>query len=221
MSIWLADETAWRRLSLVAPIPPLSLLCKYLLDQRINLTNLWLEKSVLFLDIIFYISLGLTILLFFEALGRSSSEWILNFRNSKSTVELKRINNIILPSCRFLGAISSIGLIYALLIRIGLPPSTVLAFSAVPGLAIGLGAQRILGNLFSGISIQTDRPVRIGDFCKVDNQQGFVTRIGLRSIELSTFSGRVTIPNSMLIQQLFKAFPNQLTQKVVPSIQII
>ena len=206
MSIWLADETAWRRLSLVAPIPPLSLLCRYLLDQRINLTSLWLEKSVLLLDIIFYISLGLTILLLFEALGRSSSEWILNFRNSESTVELKRINNIILPSCRFLGAISSIGLIYALLIRIGLPPNTVLAFSAVPGLAIGLGAQRILGNLFSGISIQTDRPVRIGDFCKVDNQQGFVTRIGLRSIELSTFSGRVTIPNSMFDSATIQSF---------------
>jgi MscS family membrane protein len=107
-------------------------------------------------------------------------------------------------------------LIYALLIRIGLPPSTVLAFSAVPGLAIGLGAQRILGNLFSGISIQTDRPVRIGDFCKVDNQQGFVTRIGLRSIELSTFSGRVTIPNSMFDSATIQSFSKPINSESGP-----
>ena len=215
-SIWLADKIAWMRLSTIAPIPPLSAFCNYLLDEQINLTNFWLEKSALLLDIVFYVSLGLTILLLFEALGRSSSEWILSFRNSKSTVELKRINNIILPSCRFLGAISSIGLMYALLIRIGLPPSTVLAFSAVPGLAIGLGAQRILGNLFSGISIQTDRPVRIGDFCKVDNQEGFVTRIGLRSIELSTFSGRVTIPNSTFDSATIQSFSKPITSETGP-----
>ena len=215
-SIWLADKTAWRRLSMVAPIPPLSAFCNYLIDEQINLTNFWLEKSSLLLDIIFYASLGLSLLLLFEALGRFSSEWILKFRNSNSTVELKRINNIILPSCRFLGAISSIGLMYALLIRIGLPPSTVLAFSAVPGLAIGLGAQRILGNLFSGISIQTDRPIRIGDFCKVDNQEGYVTRIGLRSIELSTFSGRVTIPNSTFDSATIQSFSKPVTSERGP-----
>lgn len=216
ISIWLADEKAWTQLLMIAPIPPLSAFCNYLLDEQINLTNFWLEKSALLLDIIFYVSLGLTILLLFEALGRSSSEWILRFRNSNSTIELKRINNILLPSCRFLGAISSIGLMYALLIRIGLPPSTVLAFSAVPGLAIGLGAQRILGNLFSGISIQTDRPIRIGDFCKVDNQEGFVTRIGLRSIELSTFSGRVTIPNSTFDSATIQSFSKPITSEIGP-----
>ena len=213
-SIWLADNKAWGRLAYIAPIPPLSSFCNYLLGQQINITNFWLEKSALALDIVFYVSLGLSILLLFEALGRSSSEWILSFRNSNSEVELKRINNIILPSCRFCGAISSIGLMYALLIRIGLPPSTVLAFSAVPGLAIGLGAQRILGNLFSGISIQTDRPVRIGDFCKVDSQEGFVTRIGLRSIELSTFSGRVTIPNSTFDSATIQSFSKPVSSNI-------
>ena len=103
---------------------------------------------------------------------------------------------------------------YALLIRIVSP--CVLAFSAVPGLAIGLGAQRILGNLFSGISIQTDRPVRIGDFCKVDNQEGFVTRIGLRSIELSTFSGRVTIPNSTFDSATIQSFSKPVTSAIGP-----
>ena len=208
-ALWLEDNKAWRRLALIAPIPPLSIITNEFLDSKINLTNTWLEKSSLSLDVVTFLSLGLAALLLFEALGRSGSEWILSFYNSQSTIELKRINNIILPSCRLLGGLSSVFVFYALLIRIGLPPSTVLAFSAVPGLAIGLGAQRLLGNLFSGISIQTDRPIRVGDFCKINTEEGYVTKIGLRSIELKTISGKVTIPNSTFDSSIISSYSKQ------------
>jgi MscS family membrane protein len=80
---------------------------------------------------------------------------------------------------------------------LGLPAETVLAFSAVPGLAIGLGASKLLGNLFAGLSIQTDRPLRVGEFCRVGDNLGFVTKIGLRSLELQTLDSRITIPNAI------------------------
>ena len=72
-----------------------------------------------------------------------------------------------------------------------------LAFSAVPGLAIGLGASKLLGNLFAGLSIQTDRPLRVGEFCRVGDNLGYITKIGLRSLELQTLESRVTIPNAV------------------------
>ena len=125
------------------------------------------------------------IILLFEALGRTSSHWILNFKRSKSDLERVRIQNVLLPICLFLGALTAVLIIYQLLLRLGMPSSTVLAFSAVPGLAIGLGASKLLGNIFAGISIQSDRPIRVGEFCQVGDKLGFVKRIGLRSIELS------------------------------------
>jgi small-conductance mechanosensitive channel len=86
--------------------------------------------------------------------------------------------------------------VYKLLLSFGLPPSTILAFSAVPGLAIGLGASKMLANLIAGLVIQTDRPIRVGDFVDIAGTKGFVSQVGLRSIRLETPSSLITIPNS-------------------------
>lgn len=102
-----------------------------------------------------------------------------------------------MPLCRALGGLIAVAIFYRLLIMLGLPASTVLAFSAVPGLAIGLGASKLLGNMFAGLSIQTDRPLRVGEFCRVGDSLGYITKIGLRSLELQTLESRVTIPNSI------------------------
>jgi MscS family membrane protein len=73
----------------------------------------------------------------------------------------------------------------------------VLAFSAVPGLAIGLGVSKLLGSLFAGLSIQADRPLRVGEFCQIGENLGFVTKIGLLSLELQALESLVKIPNSL------------------------
>ena len=83
---------------------------------------------------------GVVAFYFFEAVGRSLTKLIAHFSDRKSDVSIKRIGNLLMPSCRALGVLSAVALIYRSFIMIGLPASTVLAFSAVPGLAIGLGA---------------------------------------------------------------------------------
>ena len=72
-----------------------------------------------------------------------------------------------------------------------------LAFSVVPGHAICLGASKLPGNLFAGLSIQTDRPLRVGEFCQIGDNLGFVTKIGLRSLAFQTLESLVKIPNSV------------------------
>ncbi len=64
-------------------------------------------------------------------------------------------------------------LIYRLLLLLDLPASTVHAVSAVPGLAIGLCASKLLGHYFAGLTIQPDRPLRVGDFCQIGDNLGF------------------------------------------------
>jgi MscS family membrane protein len=95
----------------------------------------------------------------------------------------------------------------------------VLAFSAVPGLAIGLGASKLLGNLFGGLSIQTDRPVRVGEFCRIGENLGFVSKIGLRSLELQTLESRVTIPNAIVDEQTIVNFSRRQSGGDVVSTQ--
>jgi len=210
---WKLENTAWRRFFLIAPIAPLSVFTLQLIDDKINITGWWLRNLDFCFDMLAYVAFGGSIILLFEALGRTGSHWILSFKRSKSDLERKRIQNVLLPICRFLGALTAVLIIYQLLLRLGMPSSTVLAFSAVPGLAIGLGASKLLGNIFAGISIQSDRPIRVGEFCQVGDKLGFVKRIGLRSIELSTLSANVTIPNNKVDDTTIVNFTRQTLRK--------
>ena len=105
-----------------------------------------------------------------------------------------------MPLSRAGGLLVAIALVYQLFLLLVLRASTVLAFSAVPGLAIGLGVSKLVGNFFAGLSIQTDRPLRVGEFCHIGDNLGFVTKIGLRSLELQTLESIVKIPNSVADQ---------------------
>ena len=210
---WKLENTAWRRFFLIAPIAPISVFTLQLIDDKINITGWWLRNIDFCFDMLAYVAFGGSIILLFEALGRTGSHWILSFKRSKSDLERKRIQNVLLPICRFLGALTAVLIIYQLLLRLGMPSSTVLAFSAVPGLAIGLGASKLLGNIFAGISIQSDRPIRVGEFCQVGDKLGFVKRIGLRSIELSTLSANVTIPNNKVDDTTIVNFTRQTLRK--------
>jgi len=79
----------------------------------------------------------------------------------------------------------------------GFNTNAVLAGFGVGGLAIALAAQKTIENLFGGISVITDRPVLIGDFCKFGSQTGTVEDIGLRSTRIRTLDRTlVTVPNS-------------------------
>ena len=69
----------------------------------------------------------------------------------------------------------------------------------IGGLAVAFAAQKTLENLFGGIMIISDQPLRIGDQCKLGGVEGYVLDIGLRSTRVRTFNRTiVTIPNGQL-----------------------
>jgi small-conductance mechanosensitive channel len=75
-----------------------------------------------------------------------------------------------------------------------------LASAGIIGIAVGFAAKDTLANLFSGISILTDAPYKVGDFINLDTgERGEVTHIGLRSTRLLTRDDvEVTIPNAVI-----------------------
>ena len=73
----------------------------------------------------------------------------------------------------------------------------IIAGLGIGGLAVALAAQKSIENLFGGLSIIADQPVRVGDFCKFGAYQGTVEDIGLRSTRVRTPDRTVvTIPNA-------------------------
>jgi len=69
------------------------------------------------------------------------------------------------------------------------------------GVGVGFGLQNIINNFVSGLILQFERPIRIGDIVEVGaGVTGPVTRIGIRSSTVQTFQGaEVIIPNASFI----------------------
>jgi small-conductance mechanosensitive channel len=68
------------------------------------------------------------------------------------------------------------------------------------GVGVGFGMQNIIANFVSGLVLQFERPIRIGDVLEVGNLAGEVQRIGVRASLIRTFQGAdVIVPNSNLV----------------------
>jgi MscS family membrane protein len=69
----------------------------------------------------------------------------------------------------------------------------------IGGIAIAFAAQKTLENLFGGIMIISDQPIRVGDFCRAGDYLGTVENIGLRSTRIRTLNRTVVaVPNGQL-----------------------
>lgn len=87
--------------------------------------------------------------------------------------------------------------VLAALQNVGFNATGVLAGLGVGGLAVALAAQKSLENLFGGLSLIADQPVRVGDFCRFGTNTGTVEDIGLRSTRVRTLDRTlITIPNA-------------------------
>ena len=85
----------------------------------------------------------------------------------------------------------------AVLQNLGVNITALVAGLGVGGLAVALAAQKSLENLFGGVTIIADQPVRVGDFCRFGDRIGTVEDIGLRSTRVRTLDRTVvTIPNA-------------------------
>ncbi|SHI66696.1 MscS family membrane protein [Dethiosulfatibacter aminovorans DSM 17477] len=74
---------------------------------------------------------------------------------------------------------------------------SLLAGIGISGIAFALAAQDTLKNIFGGIIIYMDSPFNIGDIIIINNIEGIVEDIGLRSTKLRAFDkGLVSMPNA-------------------------
>ena len=220
---WNQDSIAWKRAILILPLVPLAKLIELFIDEYLNFTGTPLIIITIVFEVIYFSLFIVFVYLFFEAFGRSLSDSLVRMSGKEESWRLLRTTNRVIPLCRVASGLFAIILTYRMLLQLGLSPTVVLALSTVPGLAIGLGASKLLSNLFAGLSLQTDRPMRVGEFCEIGENQGFITKIGLRSVEIETATGIITIPNAVAEDCIVKNHSrnkNELNTNVLQGLEL-
>ncbi len=102
-------------------------------------------------------------------------------------------------TARITGIVLGLVIIFYGANQIGIPLVGVLAGVGVGGLAIALAAQDSLKNLLGSLMIFMDQPYKPGERIVVENHDGFVEQIGLRSTKIQMLDGAITsIPNERM-----------------------
>ena len=102
-------------------------------------------------------------------------------------------------------AVFAIAVIFVL-DNLGVNVTGLVAGLGVGGIAIGLAAQGIFGDLFAALSILFDKPFQVGDTIVYQGKEGAITgtveRIGLKSTRIRALTGELRIiANAKLLEQ--------------------
>jgi len=77
--------------------------------------------------------------------------------------------------------------------NLGVNITALVAGLGVGGIAVALAVQTILGDLFGSLSIAFDKPFAVGDTLRIDDYEGVVEHIGIKSTRMRSVSGEQII----------------------------
>ncbi|MBS0381409.1 MAG: mechanosensitive ion channel [Proteobacteria bacterium] len=98
----------------------------------------------------------------------------------------------------------------------GVPITSFVASLGIGGVAVALAAQNVLGDLFASISIGLDKPFVVGETIGFGDEQGTVTRVGIKSTRIRSQSGEeLAIANSVLLKDLIHNYSRRRERRIV------
>lgn len=142
------------------------------------------------------IILGLLIFVFGLLVTRFVQRWL-----DRSLLDGAKFESGISTTIRT--GVGYVGFIVSALLAVsyaGLDFTNIAIIAGALSVGIGFGLQSIVNNFVSGLILLVERPVKVGDWVIVGDQQGYIRRISVRATEIETFDrSSVIIPNSELI----------------------
>jgi len=89
----------------------------------------------------------------------------------------------------------------------GVNITTLITGLGVGGIAIALAVQNILGDLFAALSIVLDKPFVIGDYVVVDQHEGTVEQVGLKTTRIRSVNGeQIVVSNADLLRSRIRNY---------------
>lgn len=106
------------------------------------------------------------------------------------------------PASNAIKLLIAVGAVLIYLDKLGINITTVLAGLGVGGIAVALALQKPMEDVFGAITLYTQQPVRVGDFCRIGDETGTIEEIGLRTTRIRTLANTlIAIPNARLASE--------------------
>ncbi len=97
----------------------------------------------------------------------------------------------------------------------GINVTALLASLGLGGLAFALAAKDTAANLFGSIAILIDKSIKIGDWIKVNDVEGTVEDIGMRTTKIRTFQkSLVVVPNQIVANSNIENFSRRNSRRI-------
>lgn len=88
---------------------------------------------------------------------------------------------------------------YIILVELHINITPLLASAGILGLAIGLGAKALIEDLIAGLFLLSQDSIAMGDFVKLDVDEGWIEKIGFRTLTIRSADGALhIIPNGQI-----------------------
>lgn len=116
--------------------------------------------------------------------------------------------------------IGLLGIIYIIQV-LGYSISGIVAGLGLGGLAVAMASKDALANLFGSVMIFADHPFKVGDWIKLNGEEGTVEEIGFRSTRIRTFPKTlITVPNSVVANAAINNFSRMPKRRVKFSVGV-
>lgn len=107
-----------------------------------------------------------------------------------------------------------IGLI-AVLQRLGVQTTSIIAVLGAASLAVGLALQGTLSNVAAGVMLLVLRPYRVGDVIDLNGVSGTVQRLDLFTTQMSNANNhKIVVPNSKVLSDVVTNLTGQRTRRI-------
>ncbi len=156
-------------------------------------------------DLTLRVGVGLSV---FLGSLRALRDWTARFLESPASMQ-RPGSRALVSLLSGVGQFALVGIaVLMVLSALGYQVSSVLAGLGIGGIAVALGAQKTLENLFGALALAIDQPMYEGDYVQADGlAAGTVEKIGLRSTRIRTLDRTLlTIPNGKLADMRLENF---------------
>jgi len=100
--------------------------------------------------------------------------------------------------------------------NLGVNITALVAGMGVGGIAIALAVQTVLGDLFGSMSIALDKPFVVGDHLRIDDVEGTVEYIGIKSTRLRSLTGeQVIVANADVLKSRVRNLGRMAERRVL------